>query len=162
MFFEQEEFYCNPVELASKENGGVAVVRGHKIVKLDVVERKAILDNGMEITYDKCLIATGKYIASERIQALIQIQILGGKPKSMPTLASAPENVQQHVTLFRNIDDFRRLESVSRQVKSITIIGGGFLGSELACALGRKGKTYFTSLHFSNNIMMNHLNFDSL
>ena len=60
LFFEQEEFYCNPVELASKENGGVAVVRGHKVVKLDVVERKAVLDNGMEITYDKCLIATGK------------------------------------------------------------------------------------------------------
>ena len=65
---------------------------------------------------------------------------LGGKPKSLPSLSSAPQDVQEHVTLFRNIDDFRRLESVSRQVKSITIIGGGFLGSELACALGRRGK----------------------
>ena len=59
LFFEQEEFYCSPVELASKENGGVAVVRGHKVVKLDVVERKAVLDNGMTVTYEKCLIATG-------------------------------------------------------------------------------------------------------
>lgn len=64
---------------------------------------------------------------------------LGGKPKTLPTLANAPENVQKHVTLFRNIDDFKSLEAISRQVKSITIIGGGFLGSELACALGRKG-----------------------
>lgn len=38
------------------------------------------------------------------------------------------------------IDDFRSLEKISRDVKSITIIGGGFLGSELACALGRKGE----------------------
>lgn len=38
------------------------------------------------------------------------------------------------------IDDFRSLEKISREVKSITIIGGGFLGSELACALGRKGE----------------------
>ena len=42
------------------------------------------------------------------------------------------------MTLFRNIDDYRRLESISRSVKSITIVGGGFLGSELACALGRR------------------------
>ncbi|XP_059351393.1 apoptosis-inducing factor 1, mitochondrial-like [Daphnia carinata] len=64
-----------------------------------------------------------------------------GKPKSLPSLSSAPENVQVYVTLFRNIDDFRRLESISRQVKSNTIIGGGFLGSELPCALARRAKT---------------------
>ena len=66
---------------------------------------------------------------------------LDSKPKSLPSLSSAPENVLEHVTLFRNSDDFQRLESVSRQVKSITIVGGGFLGSELACALGRRGKS---------------------
>jgi len=33
------------------------------------------------------------------------------------------------------------LDKVSRSIKSITIIGGGFLGSELACALGRRCKT---------------------
>jgi len=63
----------------------------------------------------------------------------GGRPKNLPTLSNAPDNVKEHVTLFRNIDDFRRLEAVSRKVQSITIVGGGFLGSELACALGRKG-----------------------
>lgn len=42
--------------------------------------------------------------------------------------------------MFFQIDDFRRLEKISREVKSITIIGGGFLGSELACALGRRGE----------------------
>lgn len=33
------------------------------------------------------------------------------------------------------------MDKVSRNIKSITIIGGGFLGSELACALGRRCKT---------------------
>lgn len=42
--------------------------------------------------------------------------------------------------MFFQIEDFRRLEKISREVKSITIIGGGFLGSELACALGRRGE----------------------
>ncbi|KAL7979449.1 hypothetical protein Chor_004607 [Crotalus horridus] len=41
----------------------------------------------------------------------------------------------------RKIEDFRSLEKMSREVKSITIIGGGFLGSELACALGRKAQS---------------------
>ncbi len=59
LFFEQDEFYCNPTELNAKENGGVAVVRGHRVVKLDIVGRKAVLDNGLTVTYDKCLIATG-------------------------------------------------------------------------------------------------------
>lgn len=39
---------------------------------------------------------------------------------------------------FWQIEDFRSLEKISREVKSITIIGGGFLGSELACAMGRR------------------------
>lgn len=37
------------------------------------------------------------------------------------------------------IEDFQNLEAISRKVKSITIVGGGFLGSELACALGKRG-----------------------
>lgn len=40
--------------------------------------------------------------------------------------------------MILQIGDFRALEKISREVKSITVIGGGFLGSELACALGRK------------------------
>ena len=40
------------------------------------------------------------------------------------------------------IDDFKRLyeKTGDKTVKSIAIIGGGFMGSELACALGKRGK----------------------
>lgn len=42
--------------------------------------------------------------------------------------------------LYRNIYDFEELEDVmSEGAKSIAIVGGGFLGSELACALARRG-----------------------
>lgn len=51
--------------------------------------------------------------------------------------------------MILQIEDFRTLEKISREVKSITIIGGGFLGSELACALGRKGEYWgVTSIFF--------------
>ncbi|KAF0292040.1 Apoptosis-inducing factor 1, mitochondrial [Amphibalanus amphitrite] len=118
IFFEPSEFYCSPADLAIRENGGVAVMAGRRVVKLDVTKRRAYLDDGTEITYDKCLLATG------------------GQPRSMPAL----EPVKDKVTLFRTIDDYRRLDEVVNNAKSLVIIGGGFLGSELACALGRKGK----------------------
>ena len=64
-----------------------------------------------------------------------------GKPKTLPQLESLPEDLQQHITLFRKIEDFKKLDSLSNQIKSITIFGGGFLGSELACALGFRGRS---------------------
>lgn len=42
------------------------------------------------------------------------------------------------------IEDFKALDKVSRNIESVTIIGGGFLGSELACALGRRCKSCST------------------
>ena len=36
--------------------------------------------------------------------------------------------------------DFISLDSITDSVKSVTVIGGGFMGSEIACALGYKGK----------------------
>lgn len=48
------------------------------------------------------------------------------------------------ITLFgvpSQIEDFKSLDKVARNISSVTIIGGGFLGSELACALGRRCMT---------------------
>jgi programmed cell death 8 (apoptosis-inducing factor) len=43
------------------DKGGVAVAMGWKIAKIDVVNKTAILEDGHEIKYNKCLIATGKF-----------------------------------------------------------------------------------------------------
>ena len=71
LFYEPDEFYCNPTELNGRENGGVAVVRGHRVVKLDVEGRRAFLDNGLTISYDKCLIATGQYLINQWVFFLL-------------------------------------------------------------------------------------------
>jgi len=120
IFFQPPSFYINPDELSNAENGGVAVLVGKKVVHMDVRGNKVKLDDDTEISYDKCLIATG------------------GVPRNLQVIERAGEEVMKKTTLFRKIEDFKSLDKVSRNIQSITIIGGGFLGSELACALGRR------------------------
>nr|XP_060612322.1 apoptosis-inducing factor 1, mitochondrial isoform X1 [Anolis sagrei ordinatus] len=123
IYFQPPSFYVSPRDLPHIENGGVAVLSGRKVVHMDVRGNVVTLDNGTQISYDKCLLATG------------------GSPRSLPVIERAGKEVQEKLTLFRKIEDFRSLEKISREVQSITIIGGGFLGSELACALGRKAQS---------------------
>ncbi|XP_062341214.1 apoptosis-inducing factor 1, mitochondrial isoform X2 [Osmerus eperlanus] len=120
IYFQPPSFYVSPEELDKAENGGVAVLTGKKVVHMDVRGNKVRLSDNSEISYDKCLIATG------------------GVPRNLQVIERAGEEVTKRTTLFRKVDDFKALEKVSREIKSITIIGGGFLGSELACALGRR------------------------
>uniref|UniRef100_A0A8C1LU46 Apoptosis-inducing factor 1, mitochondrial n=1 Tax=Cyprinus carpio TaxID=7962 RepID=A0A8C1LU46_CYPCA len=120
IYFQPPSFYVSPADLAKVENGGVAVLTGRKVVHMDVRGNKVKLSDGAEISYEKCLIATG------------------GVPRNLQVIERAGEEVMKRTTLFRKIEDFRSLEKISGEVKSIIIIGGGFLGSELACALGRR------------------------
>lgn len=64
----------------------------------------------------------------------------GSKPKILDVFSKAPEAVQKHVTTFRGIPDYLELNDMIKETESVAIIGGGFLGSELACALARRGE----------------------
>ncbi|XP_015207224.2 apoptosis-inducing factor 1, mitochondrial isoform X1 [Lepisosteus oculatus] len=122
LYFQPPSFYVSPQDLPHIENGGVAVLSSKKVVHMDVRGNKVCLNDGSEISYEKCLIATG------------------GTPRNIQAIERAGEEVMKRTTLFRKIEDFKSLEKISREVESIAIIGGGFLGSELACALGRRAK----------------------
>ncbi|KAI4464107.1 apoptosis-inducing factor 1 [Holotrichia oblita] len=123
LFYEPEDFYTKCKDLLASPNGGVAVARGWSISHIDVVAREAYLENGDVIKYDKCLIATG------------------ATPKNLDVFEVAEEEVQDHVTVYRDIYDFEFLNRKLEKVKSVAIIGGGFLGSELACSLAHKMKS---------------------
>lgn len=57
----------------------------------------------------------------------------------LDVFTKAPATIQEHVTTFRGIPDYVELNEIVKETESIAIIGGGFLGSELACALARRG-----------------------
>ncbi|KYQ60141.1 Apoptosis-inducing factor 1, mitochondrial [Trachymyrmex zeteki] len=125
IFYEPREFYSNVTNLTESDKGGVAVAMGWKVTKIDVINQIVTLDNGYEINYNKCLIATG------------------ASPKSLPIFESAEDSIKDKITTFRTKDNFLDLEeNVSNpKCKNVVVIGGGFLGSELACALARSYKS---------------------
>ncbi len=95
------------------EDLGVELLLGRRIVSLDLDARRATDDQGEEHEYEKLLLATG------------------GTPRR---LDDAPDAIY-----FRTLDDYRRLrEAVSEQTKTL-VVGGGFIGSELAAALQSSG-----------------------
>lgn len=122
LYYEPDEFYICPTKLMESENGGVAVAQGYTVKKIDVCDRRVILTDGTEIGYGECLIATGC------------------SPKNLSVFESAPLSVKKHISFYRTMCDFEKLKNLTREKKTIVIIGSGFLGSELACALAKYGE----------------------
>nr|CAL36989.1 programmed cell death 8/apoptosis inducing factor [Suberites domuncula] len=114
--------FCDPKELPDKEEGGVAVLTGTKAVGLNPGSKTIKLDNGLEVSYEKCLLATG------------------GRPRNLPVFADGPSELKERVSVYRAIPDYLSLDKLASSVESILVVGGGFLGSELAVGLASRGK----------------------
>jgi 3-phenylpropionate/trans-cinnamate dioxygenase ferredoxin reductase component len=93
---------------------GVELVLGRRIVDLDLEARRAVDEQGDEYTYEKLLLATG------------------GRPRK---LADADDDV----VYFRTLDDYRALRAKAGEGASFVVVGGGFIGSEIAAALTSAG-----------------------
>ncbi|KAK5970576.1 hypothetical protein GCK32_004637 [Trichostrongylus colubriformis] len=139
VYFEAEGFFVPPGELPSTVHGGVSLLRGHRVEKLNPDEKKAYLDDGTCISYEKCLIATG------------------GKPKDLPELKNASDDVKKRILYLRGVDDYRTLDSICKSAKSILIVGGGFIGSELAYSIHRKYKDIKISQVVAENGNLSHV-----
>ncbi|XP_033330992.2 apoptosis inducing factor isoform X2 [Megalopta genalis] len=130
IFYEPNEFYTNVDSLVESDKGGVAIAAGWKVTKIDVQNKTVTLDDGYEVKYDKCLIATG------------------ASPKQLPVFESIEDELKDKIITFRTKEDFLDLEDSvhNPKYKNIVIVGGGFLGSELACSLAHnapEGKTIY-------------------
>ncbi len=93
-------------------------------VKLNPSEKKLTLDSGVEIAFDKCLLATG------------------GRPRNLPVFSEASADLKEKVSLYRSIPDYQKLDDLVGKVESVLVVGGGFLGSELAVGMASRGKHY--------------------
>jgi len=69
----------------------------------------------------------------------MKLRFAGATPKNLAIFDSAEDEVKDKIITFRTKDDFSDLkENLSESdCNDIVIIGGGFLGSELACALAK-------------------------
>ncbi|CAH1393687.1 unnamed protein product [Nezara viridula] len=122
VFFEPEEFYLNCEELSTSEYGGVAVARGWKVKQIEHTNKRAVIEGGKIIKYDKCLIATGSY------------------PKHLSVFAKQDPDLLKKVLYYRYLDDFLQLENImDDKTKTVAIIGGSFSGTELAGSLSKRG-----------------------
>ena len=92
---------------------------GLEATSLDASKRQATLSDGSVLQYDRCLIATGG-----------NARVLAGLPAS-----------SAHIHYLRTLDDARALRTKLAKCRHAVIIGGGFLGLEIAStarALGIK------------------------
>ncbi len=88
---------------------------GCRVVEIDRW-KKSVRDNqGTIYRYEKLLLATG------------------GTPRRLPSDCDA-------ILYFRTLDDYRHLRLLAQKKRRIAVIGGGFIGSEIAAALALNGK----------------------
>ncbi|KAF9423477.1 Apoptosis-inducing factor 1, mitochondrial [Podila epigama] len=107
-------------EKIESAESGVKLLTGVRVSDLNVTEQSITLGNGKVIKYGKVLLATG------------------GVPKTLPVLKGAGTG---KVTTFRSVEDFKHLHALVKSTgKKIVVVGGGFLGSELAVAISHYGK----------------------
>jgi 3-phenylpropionate/trans-cinnamate dioxygenase ferredoxin reductase subunit len=95
------------------EQLGVDLRLGRRIVGVDLGERVATDAEGQRYHYERLLLATG------------------GRPRRLP--------FGDDVIYFRTLDDFRRLRTLADRGSRFVVIGGGFIGSEIAAALAVNG-----------------------
>jgi NADPH-dependent 2,4-dienoyl-CoA reductase/sulfur reductase-like enzyme len=94
---------------------GVEMHLGRRIIRLDPVERSAVDEGESTFTYNRLLLATG------------------GRPRKL-------RDAVPQVIYYRTVDDYHRLERLAQEGESFAVIGGGFIGSEVAAALAMNGK----------------------
>jgi 3-phenylpropionate/trans-cinnamate dioxygenase ferredoxin reductase subunit len=83
---------------------------GTKVQSVDPEDKRVTDDQGREFTYEKLLLATG------------------GTPRELPFGPG-------HIIYYRTVEDYKKLRELAQEKRHFAVIGGGFIGSEIAAAL---------------------------
>jgi len=86
---------------------------GDKATKIDINRKLVISESGIEVSYDKIILATG----------------------SFPFVPPVPGHQRDNIFVYRTIDDLEKITAAAKTAKVGAVIGGGLLGLEAAKAL---------------------------
>lgn len=95
--------------------GEAALYLGRRVQTLDPTRNLVRDEQGTTYHYQKLLLATG------------------GTPRRLPADSDA-------VLYFRTLDDYQSLRLLAQEKQRFAVVGGGFIGSEIAAALAMNGK----------------------
>jgi len=93
---------------------GAELYLSRTVVAIDRDAKTVSDDQGEQYAYGKLLLATG------------------GEARALPFDAEG-------IVYFRNLDDYQRLRTLTGEKRQFLVIGGGFVGSEMAAALSTAG-----------------------
>lgn len=93
----------------------VTVHNGRFAQQLDPAQKQVVDDHGHRFTYNKLLLATGS------------------SPRQLPF---GPDDI----IYYRTVNDYHNLRRLAEMQNHFAVIGGGFIGSEVAAALAQQGK----------------------
>lgn len=110
----EEELFTLKAEAA--ERLGVEVRFGRRVTRLEPAEKRAVLDDGTELTYDRCLIATG----------------------SSPLPLAGTNAARGRVQSLWRLDEARALLGGKARRRAV-VVGAGFVGMIVLGALARRG-----------------------
>jgi len=92
----------------------VEILLNTRVLSIDAERQVVRTDQGQEFQYEKLLLATG------------------GKPRRLPF-------GEGNISYYRNLEDYKKLRQTAAEKMPIAVIGGGFIGSEIAAALASNG-----------------------
>jgi nitrite reductase (NADH) large subunit len=105
------------VEEGFFENNNITVHIGDKAVKIDLQNKQLISEKGVEIEYDKLVLATGSY----------------------PFVPPMPGHDRKDCLVYRTIEDLKQITDAGKRGKVGVVVGGGLLGLECANAVKNLG-----------------------
>ena len=123
-----DEIILNPIEWYREK--GVRLHTGDPIVEIDRRRRLVRSKAGVEVAYDRLLLATG----------------------SNPFVLPVPGADLPGVVTFRDLEDVEAMLTASRTHRKAVVIGGGLLGLEAANGLLKRGMAV-TVVHIFDTLM---------
>jgi 3-phenylpropionate/trans-cinnamate dioxygenase ferredoxin reductase subunit len=111
----REKLFFRPKEFY--ENQKVEVISGKRATRLDKSGRVLKLEDDTEIAFKRLLLATG------------------GRPRVL----ALPGSNLAGIHYLRTIDDCERIKEGMKKARSAVVVGGGFIGCEVAASFATRG-----------------------